>query len=265
MKRFFFMLCLLFIPLSGCGSSHIQTDSQSVADSIDIKGDDDMDYIEMTEKEKELLSAIYADADRIQQGKLFSHQEAALRQLRAGMEYLAEKYPAHTLEVLTFEPANKFTPWARFLVQDAEGHNYDVMVEPSDGSYICTDNFYGVLIREDYDKMISDILGDEGFAILSYTEFTAYLGMAQSADITAEKIISENPKLTRLTNLYIQMSKNNDVTADNIRKSLLDQGIYGAYILYFVPSLLADDVLTLESDPERNTWDYISLNCFDVE
>lgn len=265
MKWYIFMLYLLPILLSSCGSAHNQEDVGIISDSFDIKGDDDMDYIEMTDKEKEILIAIYADSDRIQQGKLFSHQETALQQLRAGMEYLTEKYPGYFLEVLTFEPADKFTPRARLLVQDTESKNYQVTVEPSDGNYICTDNFYGVLIRDNYDKMISDILENSGLTVFSYTEFTAYLGMSQSTDITVDKIISENPKLSRLTHLYIQTSENNDLTVNKIQECLSDEGIYGAYFLYFVPSLKTEDVLALESDPERNSWDYVSFNCFNVE
>lgn len=218
--------------------------------------------IMMTEKEEELLSAIYADAERINGGVLFSHQEEALRELRAGMQYLAEKYPDTDLQILTFEPATKWNVSASALFQDRSDRNYSLSITPKDGSYICTDTYYGVLLREAYDARVCEILADAGYSVSAYTEFPALMGAEINAQTTIEELIDMKSKLARNTSIFIELPTDKESICEAIRKCLLKADLYGAYTLYFVPA--AENTEISELLKNKTNWEKTVFSCFDI-
>lgn len=262
MKSRVLVYVLLLALLAGCAGGAAKQDPQGTEPTTDATGDESMDYTEMTDQEKELLSAAYADADRIREGKLFEHQLEALEELRAGLTYLEDKYPDFPLLVLSFQPANKFNPWAVLSLRDESGDTYTVTVTPTDGSYVCADDYYGALLREAYDEYVSGVLQTGGFSALSYTTFPEPAGSEIGADITVEKLLEIQPRLSRSTHLFSEETQSHDDTAASLRECLVQAGLYGSYTLYFVPREQLGSAAELEEG--RNAWEKVSFNCFDI-
>lgn len=221
-----------------------------------------MESVEMTSQEIEILSAVYTDSERIREGRLFSHQLEALQQLRAGMQYLDEKYPGHKLNILTYAPATKFTPSAQFLLQGDGEETYTMTVSVTNDAYVCADSYYGTLIRDSYDKHVSELLTGGGFGAESFTTFSTPMGMEVNGDITVQEFISIEPKVSRNTHLFITETSDQDAAKTAIQALLEENGLYGSYILFFVPASEYGDVLTMEAN--RSSWNYLSFNCFNI-
>lgn len=251
------IVCLPVCLLSGC---RVAYDLPTQPDNSAATGGDTMDHVEMTDKEMELLCQNYQDTDRIREGLLFDYQAQALGQLRAGMSYLAEKYPSQSFEVLTFEAATKFSGRATILFQGGVPGEYTLYVRPSDGEYICTDTFYGGLLREEYDKKVEEALASGGRIGRSYTRFPSPVGVELGEGATADDLFRLFPKLTRDTDLFF-VCDDHDAAAKEVQAVLTQAGFYGAYTMYFVQEL-PPDILVLESG--RSDWEYAVFNCFDA-
>lgn len=258
MKKIFYIYTMIAMLLSGCGEMPMDAEKKmEMAEVNTMEG-----TIMMTEKEIELLSAIYADAARIKEGKLFSHQEESLRELRAGMQYLAEKYPDADLEILIFEPATKWNASASALFRDQSDKNYFLAITPKDGSYICTDTYYGALLHEAYDTRVCEILAHDGYSVLAYTEFPALMGAEINAQTTTEELIGLKSKLARNTSLFIELPADKEFVREAIQKCLLETDLYGAYTLYFVPA--AENTEVSELLKNKTNWEKTVFSCFDV-
>lgn len=210
----------------------------------------------MTDQEIELLLRIYPGEERIRQGKLFSHQEEALLQLRAAMSYLDQKYPGHTFAAVDFRPINTFNPSAVLTVED--GKEYTVYAEKTADGYDCSDNCYEKYLQPRYDQRIEEILSDSGYSGVSYTRFpsaSAVLG----PETTVEELLRQAPKQTRLVDLFI-IAEDRDASAKEIQSVMTQKGFYGSYTLYFVSELT--DIQDLES--RRSGLEHTVFNCFDI-
>ena len=219
-----------------------------------------METIVLTEQEIALLSAAYPNSERIQENRLFDYQVDGLRQLRAGAAYLEQKYPNAPLEVTSFVPANQFTKWAEMTFRaDGAEQEYRLTVAPAEGGFDCADDYYGALLRESYDQKVAETVAEGGYTVLSYTEFPSPAGLEVGPDTTAEELIALGPELTRNTHLFLEPVEQRDAAAAQIKDRLAAAGFYGAFTLYFVPSLQGD---VLELEAARKTWDYVTFQCF---
>lgn len=221
-----------------------------------------MEKIEMSELERELLAAAYADGDRIRSGQLFSYQKEALQQLRAAIGYLAEKYPGRELTFTSFTPATKFTPWGQLVFTAVEDGTFTATVKPTEDGYVCADTYYGALIRERYDLRVQELLGQAGIQAASVTEFSSPMGTEVDGSTTADELIALEPKLTRNTHLFVSAQETSEALADAVRQRLREAGLYGSYALYFVPESQWEETAVLEQ--KRHTWEKVSFNCFEI-
>ena len=251
------LLTLLIIALvTGCGGS--KASSLNEIDYNDGKEDvEPMDVTTMSDREKEILGRVYADKKQITEGKLFSHQKEALRQLRAGLDYLERKYPGYEFNILSFAPANKFTPWAVFQFQNQPSEECVMTITPQNGDFVCADNYYSVLLREKYDDELQKILAHNGFEVVTYTLFPTPMGEEIGENTSTDTLISMGTSLTRNTNLYLFANQESETTAQALQAALSANGIYGFYSLYFV-SESRKDVAFLEE--HRTQWPRISFH-----
>lgn len=200
----------------------------------------------------------YPNEDWSQDGDLLDHQTEGLLQLRAGVAYLGSKYPDSTPSVVSFSPATEFNQWAEAALQAPDGDLYRMTVSPIDGGYDCADDYYGLLIREPYDQYVVDTLSEAGFTVLSFTEFPALSGEEVTGSTIVSDLLEIKPPVSRNTHLFIAQADSQDAAA-GIKEKLTDAGFYGAYTLYFVPSL-DDGAEALEQG--RKGWEHVSFNCF---
>lgn len=249
------ILCMaLTMVLAGCATGSDSRNHQT--------GDEEMEFAVMTQQEIELLSKAYADAERIREGKLFRYQQEGLAQLRAGMAYLQAKYPTNTPEVIGFAPATKFTPWAQLTLQGADAQTYLLKVTPQEGEYICEDTYYGALLRANYDAYVEGLLGMAGIDARAFTRFLEPKGMEVDGSISVESFVALRPCVSRDTHLYVVDAVDRQWVQEAVQSALKEGGLYGTYILYFVP---ADSYAQgAAMDAQQQDWPYVSFSCFDI-
>lgn len=251
------LLCLPTLLLWGCGACEASPNGgQEISTSITITGDDNMDQIEMTAQEMELLSRLYQDENRILQGKLFSYQKEALLQLRTGMEYLAQKYPDGAYTVIAFQSAIKFNSGAELTIED--GREYTVYAEAKGEDYVCSDNYYGKYLQPRYDQHLEEVLFDGGYSGKSYTRFPSASDVL-GPETTVEQLLEVTPKQLRMVDMFVT-AQNHDEAVRDLQSLMTQAGLYGTYTVYFVPELA--DIQTLEN--QRAGLEYAIFNCFDI-
>lgn len=249
-------LCLFAILLMSCGQADRRFEPDSMQVTSTTIGDDDMERIEMTSLEMELLSQFYQDEDRIREGKLFSHQAEALLQLRTEMEYLAQKYPNGTYTITAFQPDIKFNSGAELTVED--GGIYTVYAEAEGDRYVCSDNYYGKYLQPRYDEYLEEILTNNGYTCKSYTSFPAASDVL-GAETSVEQLLELTPRQTRMVDLFIT-AQDHDKAVQDIKDLMTQARLYGSYTVYFVTNLI--DVQSLEA--QRADMEHITFSCFDI-
>ena len=220
-----------------------------------------MGFVEMTETEKTLLAATYPTADRIKDGFIFLYQEDGLRKLRAGVNYLQEKYPDADISILSFDSGETLSQTAVLRFRCGDLGEYRAMITTQDQQDVCTDTLYAAFLRPDYDKSIEELLTRDGLTVRSYTKFPNPVGKELGADSDASKLLEEKPRLPRYTHLFAAGGEDQSL-AESLQQRLHDAGVYGSYTLYFTGNDSASDVLELES--KRNGFARLTFTCFDV-
>ena len=244
--------------ISGCQSPQASAEvrstaakkavSQEAEPSNDKGGEEmeEMEIMELTEQEKRLLCEIYPMEERIMEGRLFNYQKDTLTAFRAGMDYLARKYPGYDFEALSITPASKFDPWMIVRIRSGETGIWELKVTPQGEDFSFSDTFYNVLLREKYDSSLEEILKEAGFEVRSYTVFKTPKEET-GPETTVEELLKN--RLPRMTHLFIQKpedKESQDKTAETVQAALKDAGVCGNYILYFVPGGLIIDEEELE-------------------
>ncbi|MBQ7558482.1 MAG: hypothetical protein IJT00_10530 [Lachnospiraceae bacterium] len=186
--------------------------------------------VEMTEKEKDLFSEIWPMEERIREGRLFAYQEEALRSYRAGMDYLSEKYLGTEFETLSVSPATKFEPWMTVRIKSGDSGDWILKVDPQDGGYSCSDDYYNVLLREKYDLRLEEMLREEGTEARTFTIFTKPLTDV-GPDTGIDELFSMSGEIPHITHLFILEQGDDGMAQEALERA----GVFGAYILYFVP------------------------------
>ncbi len=248
------LLCLPSLLLWGCEAP--LDGGQEISASTTMIGDDHMDQLEMTAQEMELLFRLYQDENRIPQGRLFSYQKEALLQLRAGMEYLTQKYPDGTYTVTAFQSAIKFNSGAELTIED--GREYTVYAEAKGEGYVCSDNYYGRYLQPRYDQRLEEVLFDGGYSGKSYTSFPSASDVL-GPETTVEQLLEVAPKQLRMVDLFVTAQNHDEVVRD-LQSLMTQAGLYGTYTVYFVPELA--DIQTLEN--QRAGLEYVIFSCFDI-
>lgn len=216
------------------------------------------EYI-LTEKEKDLLTGTFGNEENIENNKLYDHQKEALIQLREAEEYIAKKYPSHSIEILRFENVTKLTEWGECYCRDENGNEFFVYIRPDNGEYKCLDTYYGILIRERYDGELEGILSEKGIVVKAYTDFSSPAGMEAGEDSGLRSINELDPKPTRCTHIFVEAEKN--IPSEEIENILKENEAYGSYILYSVPhENMMSDVSVLEEN--RREYKSSSFSCF---
>lgn len=267
MKKRRLIICMAAVLLlSGCGAPASKADDSKSRESetaAAAEGEETVEEITMTNKEKELLSAVFSNGDMIREGQLFGYEETALAELRAGEEYMKAKYPEYSFEITSIEPANKFYPWMTVHLDNPEYGSCIAVVTPVEEGYTFTEDFYGKILRKRYDEKIGALLKEAGVTAVSCTDFFSPMGEEVGEDTSPEDMIALKSGLPRNTRLYVEDASDRDAETEKVRGILADAGIYGSYTLYFVPDGPEEDAEILEG--ARAAFEHRTFNCFDVQ
>lgn len=259
MKKFISVLLCLIVVLTACGNQPGTQDETGKA------GNEDMDNIVMTEEEIQLMCGAYGAEERIQQGKLFDYQVSGLKQLRAGLSYLEEKYPGTDFEILTFAPANKFNPQAKLLIRGEGEQTYSLTVEPQDDTYLCLDNCYSLWLKDQYDAYVTALLQANGISGCAYSTLTELVGIGIGPETSVEEFIAYTPKIDRTTDVYLLAPGDLDAEAQKIQNIIREAGLYGSYYVHAVPSEEFGSAEEMDQNRKSGSdWKRVSFNCFDI-
>ncbi|MDO5132771.1 MAG: hypothetical protein Q4D81_07295 [Eubacteriales bacterium] len=228
-------------------------------------GTDEMTGIEMTETEKKLLIDLYGEKDRIEKGDLYSYQKEALNQLRAGRNYLEQRYPTHVFTLESIDPGSRLRPWAELRFRENESRSFLAKIKPGQEgkTYVCEDNYYGYLLQEAYDARIEEILADAGFQVRSYTIFLSTIGEVLDPAATVDELLACAPKLNRETSVYVSDAVPDRSHADEMQRVLNKAGMVGSYWVYYTGQDIGMTVRELEEG--KSQWESLFFSCVETD
>lgn len=268
--------CMLFGCKGVSGGNNGVSASETMSNGS-IGADEDFDpnqVFELTEEEERLLTEEFIGDDRIKEGKLYSFQYEALLQLRYARTYLEEKYPDTDFYITVFAPISNNDPVANitFYVNGNDEEFYDLELEVDGDEYSAKDNYYGALLREEYDDALENIIKEKTNApFKAYTELYEVKGTEINGNTSVEELIALRSELSRRTYLFFNES---DIDVEALVKELqaycTECGLYGSYTVYYGDNLLTEYKTSVE------LYDFIcstsafdmkreSFNCFDVK
>ena len=222
-----------------------------------------MNHMELTEREIELLCAVYPCEDLIREGRLLPNQQQALELLRAGSAWLAARYPEEEIRILSFTPGNQFAPWAELRFCCGEGETvYTVVMEPEEDGCRCADTLCTARIRPAYDALVEQTLQRAGFPALSLTVFPNPAGKEFPTDGSVEALLLLAPRLKRNTRLFLPAAYDREGLREELHAALREAGLYGSYGVAFADPIEGQDAARL-----NESWGalpHFSFNCFDV-
>lgn len=211
----------------------------------------------MTPEELALfMTAGYTDTARIERGDLLDEEAEALRQMRAGIAYMEEKYPKSKVEYRFFETGTEPVNHATLGV---EGSGITVRIYASDEGYVCSDNFYSTLIQKGYAEILDDEFLQLGLGAKTYTRFPELLDGLLGENATAEDYITTYPMLTKNTDVYISADVFADIDTEELSANLKERGVYGSFTLYAAGDI---EQTIAELASQRRDMEYVCFNCF---
>lgn len=229
MKRKMMISGLLsaIILLSACGKVLPQT-GENISTEVE-----EMEYVNLTPEQEELLSKISVNEEKVKEGELSSWQLEVLRQYEYLLEYLKEKYPSYDFSVEHCTPKNKLNSYTTFLFTEKNNPEkyYDCYLYVENG-YHAEDNFYGHLIEEEYGNMIYEFLKENGISVERVkTSITNVQGKDYCEEMNLEAAFEGKMRLTQNSEIYVRgtADDNNMELCNQIEHAIKEKNIYGSY------------------------------------
>lgn len=204
-----------------------------------LKGGRIMPKFSLTPKEKELLKYAYTDDSRIEEGNLFDYQEEALHMIRKSSVYLDVRYPSYDLEMISFLPQTKKTPYAEIhFVEVGNDVTYTLRCQNLNGEDTFSDNFYDVPFEKEYDKRIEKLLKAKKISSRVYTVFPFLI----SKRIDSLDDLLNMERLARNTEVFIDVDTfPGEDEIQNISSSIeevfRENKLYGSTVVYFLMNI----------------------------
>ena len=243
------IVILLIVVLSICMTGCITEYADWFVNGFDEEG-----ALNMTEEEKELLlnsEPSTIGKEWIESGNLGPDQKIDIEYIREMKEYLKRKYPSYDIEITKFSPATslfsaQMHSYTFFLKYDGKDYKAKIYLS-EDKEPEFADNFYSFLYREEYDRMVIELLEDNGYTVQSYTVMDNMAGEEINETKTVEEALTIYPQFSRLTHIFFPGEFNQEV-ADRI-KQIMQNSILGAdCFLYF----MGDDTYDTAEEYENN-------------
>lgn len=192
----------------------------------------------LTKEQEDLLAAISVNESKVHNGELYGWQKEVIRQYEVALEYLRQKYPAHKFLIDWCEPSEAGRKYSIFQFKaDQENENYtlyvDIISTEKEKQYECRDNFYGSLIRENYENSLLQLLSDKIPEHIEIScKFSSVYGKECDGTLTFKQIVQEQRKISNTTTINV-MSDNGDPERIfcEIQRCIKENRIYGGYII----------------------------------
>lgn len=197
--------------------------------------------VELTQEKKNFLAEMSMDEERIQNGELYDWQLEVLRQYDYAMEYLKKKYPSHIFQFTSCNPKGRDNSFSTFwFVADGGENSYDLyLYVDKKGDYSCADNYYGELLKNDYNTVLLSLLQEEipeciGVVSAFHTVQSEKFG----EQFTAEMVLEGNDKISNTTYIYAVESEVSQAQYlfEKIESFIKNKKIYGSYYIEILNS-----------------------------
>lgn len=165
----------------------------------------------------------------------FPGQEECMEQIHFALDYLSEKYE-RKFSITSYALSDQDLQTAEMCFSEEDGqHVYDLQLWDSGNGYVAKDNFYGSILREDYDNRLQSwIQTDSSTYCLTHTTFHSLLGNEVSSDTITDRLFSMRDRLDRHTDIFV--SQPNESFEPFIQAFVRKHGLYGFYRIYNLDS-----------------------------
>lgn len=189
-------------------------------------------YSGLTELERELMESVFSRTPENDEGKLYDHQEEALKQLRGALAYMKEKYPGIRITYRMFDPLTRITEKG-ILICSAEGSEktYRTVITADSGGYVYTDTLYSEFVSERYDAQLCGFLSPFVKSVKTHTVFSTPAGTEVNAQMSADELLAYEPVLIRHTDIRAAQPLSD---RDQLIALLKENRYFGSYT-YFSP------------------------------
>lgn len=225
---------LLLLLLVGCRSPRPNTESPAQTGKEQEEA-----TMKLTDDEIRILCQAFSDEDRIKEGSLLSYEAALVGQLRFGMDYLEGKYPGRLFRMSDCIPQNKLNPYTTLAIcVEGEEECYQLRLETlEDGAYAAQDNYYGALLRNDYEIRLEEAARSvTGGCLAAWVNIPGLYGTEYDAALTLEHVLEQGLPLLADGAVYLDGTQATGMEAvrDRLAALLEEQGLHGVFWVYFL-------------------------------
>lgn len=212
----------------------------------------------LTPNQKELLSKISFNEEKVYSGDLAAWQEEVLQQYDFCMEYLANKYPSHSFEFIDCDPKNKFNSYSTFgFTADGNANEPYELYLYIDNGYSCEDNFYSSLLEPKYENGLLELINSE---VLGCIGIRSTMGSVQGVEIgegfDVQRLLTGDVQIVNNTILFFDRNLvvDQEEVFSQVKSFINDNNLYGHYV-----------VIVLTSFPDEfnngdDLWEFVKAN-----
>ena len=181
---------------------------------------------DLTKEERELLESVFAENAG---GRLYVHQEEALKQLRGAEKYLAEKYPDTAFRYTLFEPQTRMTERGYLMCTSEDQARFRTVIRASGNTYEYADTLYGHFVKKAYDKELTECLKIFAESVRTDTDFYTPMDRSVGKDTDVKALNDCRPVISRHTSVFA--ASDFEIT-DQLLDTLRKKGFFGSYSVY---------------------------------
>ena len=206
--------------------------------------------MELTSAEKKVLSGISFNSEAIENDELGEKELSLLMEMRFVAAYLQKKYPDYSFTITGCEPmegtSREHDEWFYSVGESGEDTSAFIARAKKDGeSFVVTDDFYGEVIRDEAQAIISKHAEEGGFPVVSVSiGFWEYFGEDLGKDISAEDVLTGKIKAGNDIKIFLDGSKlqqsSHEAAISDLEKILKKKGITGDVYVVILKTADAD-------------------------
>ncbi|MBO5524460.1 MAG: hypothetical protein J5986_12445 [Roseburia sp.] len=218
------------------------------------EGEEEMAEREMTAEQMELLCRISVNEEKVREGRLYDWQKEILNQYDFAMDYLREKYPSHSFQIINCEPKNKLNSYTHFtIIEETAPEDYyslNINVEESDSgnAYEASDNYYGALKEEEFAEKLFELVQQEVPECIEVNTNMPYvLGSEYGENLDLDMVLNGEIEMAQDTTFIVGSEEKTEEEYEKEAKVLENfvkgRGISGSFAVEFVQNENQENVL----------------------
>ena len=167
----------------------------------------------ISDEEYQLLIKAYGE-DKVHRDKIDDEQITIVNCIRAVADYLNHKYTDMEFNITSIIP---YMSVGSFVVcyfnTDNSDTEYSVYVQVEGDKFMCTDNYYGEMLRNNYDFKVQELVASIGIECITYTKFLDCRDLDVYNITSVDALNDISPFVRRQTFIFTDSDKK-DVTGE---------------------------------------------------